>query len=201
MKIQLRNRASMRCRRSFSGGRQNLGRPRLRGRAGVAGVSSSGHASTGIFQEPSHPDPVFQSRTRLSSGAALYALRPSWLGRAKSRCRRLKGRPEGHFEAQQRPLREGSGCFRLSPACPSTKLRLATTAPSPLAIGFWFSRSNDCGESLTAPGAHPMLDHHPFPQDLPPRFGLVVGAGLLLQAFFGLDADAARSFSLHALRA
>jgi hypothetical protein len=46
-----------------------------------------------------------------------------------------------------------------------------------------------------------MLDHHPFPQALPPRFGLVVGAGLLLQTFFGLDADGARSFPQHALRA
>jgi hypothetical protein len=44
-----------------------------------------------------------------------------------------------------------------------------------------------------------MLDHHPFPQDLPPRFGLVVGAGLLLQTFFGLDADGARPFPQHAL--
>jgi hypothetical protein len=52
VKIQLRNRASLRCRRSSLGGRQNLGRPRLRGRAGVAGVSSSGHASIGIFQGP-----------------------------------------------------------------------------------------------------------------------------------------------------
>jgi hypothetical protein len=52
VKIQLRNRTSLRCRRSSSGGRQNSERPRLRGRAGVAGVSSSGHASTGIFQGP-----------------------------------------------------------------------------------------------------------------------------------------------------
>jgi hypothetical protein len=52
VKIQLRNRSSLRCRRSFSGGRQNSGQPRLRGNPGVAGVSSSGHASTGIFQGP-----------------------------------------------------------------------------------------------------------------------------------------------------
>jgi len=52
VKDQLRNRASLRCRRPSSGGRQNSERPRLRGRTGVAGVSSSGHVSTGIFQGP-----------------------------------------------------------------------------------------------------------------------------------------------------
>src|ERR1019366_4277010 len=46
-----------------------------------------------------------------------------------------------------------------------------------------------------------MLDHHSFPQALPPRLGLVVGAGLLLQTFFGLDTDGARPFPQHALRA
>ena len=37
-----------------------------------------------------------------------------------------------------------------------------------------------------------MLHHHSFPQTLPSRRSLVVGPGLLLQGFFGLDADRAR---------
>ena len=37
-----------------------------------------------------------------------------------------------------------------------------------------------------------MFHHHPLAQALPPRLGLVMGAGLLLQSFFGLDANTAR---------
>src|ERR1700722_16289780 len=46
-----------------------------------------------------------------------------------------------------------------------------------------------------------MFRHHPLAQTLPPRLGLVMGAGLLLQSFFGLDADTPRPLPTDALRA
>src|SRR5216683_2815474 len=46
-----------------------------------------------------------------------------------------------------------------------------------------------------------MFHHHPLAQALPPRLGLVMGAGLLLQSFFGLDADTPRPLPTDALRA
>jgi hypothetical protein len=46
-----------------------------------------------------------------------------------------------------------------------------------------------------------MFHHHPLAQALPPRLGLVMGAGLLLQSFFGLDTDTLRPLPTDALRA
>src|SRR6266446_5317201 len=46
-----------------------------------------------------------------------------------------------------------------------------------------------------------MFYHHPLAQALPPRLGLVMGAGVLLQSFFGLDADTPRPLPTDALRA
>src|SRR6266436_3126265 len=46
-----------------------------------------------------------------------------------------------------------------------------------------------------------MFYHHPLAQALPPRLGLVMGAGVLLQSFFGLDADTPRPSPTDALRA
>src|SRR5580704_348374 len=46
-----------------------------------------------------------------------------------------------------------------------------------------------------------MFHHHPLAQALPPRLGLVMGAGLLLPSFFGLDTDTPRPLPTDALRA
>ena len=46
-----------------------------------------------------------------------------------------------------------------------------------------------------------MFHHHTLAQALPSRLGLVMSAGLLLQSFFGLDANTPRPLAADALRA
>ena len=60
----------------------------------------------------------------------------------------------GHFAMQQRPLRGGLRLLPPGAYCvPSPNSGWRPRRPSPVAIGFSFSRTNDCGESLTAPDA------------------------------------------------
>src|SRR5207244_3839345 len=68
-----------------------------------------------------------------------------------------------------------------------------------LKAGFSFPKIS----ALTNPPSHqpgnPMFDDDAFAQDLFSSLGLIMGAGLLLQSFFGLDANTAPPLATEAL--
>jgi hypothetical protein len=110
MKNQLRNRFPLRCRRSCPGGRQNSGRPLLRGRAGVAGVASSGHAPTGISQEPRRALHLLLTIGGTDSPRETGGDRDRWYEQSyEPICTCEGGEPQGSRKGRPRNPLEGRG--------------------------------------------------------------------------------------------
>ena len=85
VRIQLRNLISLRCRRCWTSVEGSIWqRPLLRGRAGVAGVSSPGHVSKGIVQEP--------KRARHLLSNQCIGLGGTWVPEGRPKGTRMDGR-------------------------------------------------------------------------------------------------------------
>src|SRR5208283_1380068 len=147
---------------------------------------------------------VFQPKVRVAWWCAHSTpLRPSWLGASED------SSPDDSKGAQKASL--CGRCGLSAGACRWLRLPLTVSQHQAQV------RDHGCHRHLQARLASPkvstfanaqlhqprdaMLYHHPFSQALAPRLGLVVGAGLLLQAFLGLDSNGARPFPPHALGA
>lgn len=109
VKIQLRKLSIVAMPTPLVGRKAASGRPRLRGRTGIAGVRSSGHASKGIPQEPRralHP--------LLTMGGTVGQGKPEVSGkdgRAVLRAHSTSegGKPQGSREGRPRNPLEGRG--------------------------------------------------------------------------------------------